>query len=156
MSKIEEKLKEMDLELPAVPKPVAAYVPAIRTGNLVMTSGQLPTRNGEFHHFGHVGGRALTAERAAREARQACLNALAAVKGVIGDLDKITRIIRVVVYVQSAEGFHAQPIVANGASELLLELFGEEKGRHVRSAVGTNALPLNSPVELELTVEVAE
>ncbi|MCB2155214.1 RidA family protein [bacterium] len=156
MSKIEEKLKDLGFELPVAAKPVAAYIPAIRVGNLVMTSGQLPTIDGELHHVGHVGGRVLPAERAARQAERACLNALAAVKGVIGDLDKIKQIVRVVVYVQCEADFHSQPVVANGASELLLQLFGEDRGRHVRSAVGTNALPLNSPVELELTVEVED
>lgn len=153
MPTVEEKLAELDLKLPVVAKPVAAYVPALRVGNLVMTSGQLPTVNGELSHVGHVGSRSLGVEMAADQARQACLNALAAIKQVIGDLDRIKRVVRLVVYVQCEDNFHGQPQVANGASELLLHLFGE-RGQHVRSALGSNSLPLNAPVELELVVEV--
>ncbi len=153
MSRIEDKLAELEYELPPTPKPVAAYVPALRVGNLVMTSGQLPFSDGQLHHVGKVGEHGLTIEQAAECARIACLNALAAVKSVIGDLDNIRRVVRVVVYVQSRDNFHGQPQVANGASVLLKDLFGDA-GQHVRSAVGVNALPMNTPVELELTVEV--
>ncbi|MDK2973447.1 MAG: hypothetical protein PWP23_3202 [Candidatus Sumerlaeota bacterium] len=152
MPQIEETLEKMGCPLPPVAKPVAAYIPAIRTGNLVMTSGQLPMVGGKLDITGKVG-EDVAPEAAAQLARIACLNALAAVKEVIGDLDAIVRVVRVVVFVQSSNNFHGQPAVANGASEFLQAIFGEA-GRHVRSAVGTNALPLNAPVELELTVEV--
>ena len=155
MSRIEAKLQEMGYTLPEVPQPVAAYIPAIRTGNLVMTSGQLPIVAGSLPVTGKVGGTDLSIEAAAGEAQRAALNALAAVKQVIGDLDKIRQVVRVVVYVQSADDFRNQPQVANGASTFLKELFGDA-GQHTRSAVGTNALPLDSPVEVELTVEVAD
>jgi len=152
MARVESRLAEMGLSLPPVAKPVAAYIPATQVGRLVMTSGQLPMVAGSLPATGRVPS-AVTPEQASDLARIACLNALAAVKGVVGDLDRIARVIRVVVYVQSDDGFTAQPAVANGASLFLGELFGEA-GRHVRSAVGVNALPLGSPVELELTVEV--
>lgn len=155
MPQIEDKIRELGFELSDAPKPVAAYIPAIRVGNLVMTSGQLPLVNGQLEHVGRVGSRVVTPELAADQARRCCLNALAAIKQVIGDLDAIKRVVRLVVFVQSEDTFHGQPQVANGASEMLIALFGEN-GKHVRSAIGTNSLPLNSPVELELTVEVAE
>ncbi|MBI5155532.1 RidA family protein [Candidatus Poribacteria bacterium] len=155
MPQIEEKLKAMGLTLPDTPRAVGAYVPAIRVGNLVMTSGQLPTEHGRLNVVGAVGDDGLGIEQGADMARLACLNALAAVKSVAGDLDRVIRVVRLVLYVQSKPHFHGQPVVANGASKFLEELFGEA-GRHVRSSVGTNALPMNSPVELELTVELAE
>ncbi len=149
----EARLIELGIQMPPTPKPVAVYIPAIRTGNLVMTSGQLPMVEGQFIRMGKVGDGGIPPEEAQKDARQACLNALAAVKSVIGSLDKIVRIVRVVVYVQSMDDFHGQPVVANGASRLLEDIFGE-KGKHIRSAVGVNALPLDAPVEVELTVEV--
>ena len=152
MSRIEARLREIGVELPAVSAPVAAYIPATRVGNLVMTSGQLPMVGGKLPRTGCLGG-PVSEEDGAALARTACLNALAAVKGVIGDLDQIKRVVRVVVFVQSTDDFHRQPIVANGASEFLIQVFGDA-GKHIRSAVGTNALPLDAPVELELTVEV--
>lgn len=151
---IEHRLLELNLELPKVPKPVAAYIPAIRVGNLLMTSGQLPTRDGELVAKGSVPSE-VTLEEAQAATRTAALNALAAVAELAGGLDHIHRIIRVVVYVQSDAGFHGQPAVANGASEFLEHLLGE-RGKHVRSAVGVSALPLDAPVELELTVEMEE
>lgn len=152
MPNIEEKLAKLGHPLPAVAKPVAAYIPAVRTGNLVLTSGQLPMVGGKLEVIGKVG-EDVAPEDAAPLARTACLNALAAVKEVIGDLDSIRRIVRVVVYVQSSNNFHGQSAVANGASEFLQEVFGEN-GKHIRTAIGTNALPLNSPVEVELIAEV--
>jgi enamine deaminase RidA (YjgF/YER057c/UK114 family) len=151
MGVIEDRLAELGFELPEVAKPVAAYIPALRVGDLVMTSGQLPMVGGQLVHLGHV--RSEQVHRAAQDARTAVLNALAAVKSVIGDLDRVRQVVRVVVYVQCDNTFHQQPQVANGASELLLEVFGE-KGRHVRSAVGASSLPLNATVEVELTVQV--
>jgi enamine deaminase RidA (YjgF/YER057c/UK114 family) len=149
---IEQKLKELNLELPDAPKPVAAYIPAKQTGNLVFTAGQLPMVNGELISKGLLG-QDIEIEEANKAARICTLNALAAIKGVIGDLDRIKQIVRVVGYVASVPTFTQQPAVVNGASELLLEIFGEN-GKHARSAVGMAVLPLNASVEIELTVEV--
>jgi len=147
-----ERLAELGLSLPAVPIPVAAYLPATRFDDLVFTSGQLPTVDGALIATGRVGAE-VSPEEAYACARTAALNALAAVADHTGDLDVITRVIKVVVYVASAPGFTSQPQVANGASELLAAVFGEA-GRHARSAVGVTSLPLNAPVEVELVVEV--
>jgi enamine deaminase RidA (YjgF/YER057c/UK114 family) len=154
MNTLEAKLGELGVALPPVAKPVAAYIPATRVGNLVMTSGQLPMVEGHLPATGRVG-QDLLPEEAAGLARTACLNALAAAAAVAGGLDKLRRVVRLVVYVQSADDFHGQPAVANGASEFLLALFGDA-GRHARSALGVNALPLNAPVEVELVVEVED
>ncbi len=151
----EARLRELNITLPEAPKPVAIYIPAIRTGNLVLTSGQLPTIEGIMMRTGKVGEGGIAPEEAQKDARQSCLNALAAIRAVIGSLDKIVRVVRVVVYVQSMDNFTNQPIVANGASKLLEDIFGE-KGRHIRSALGVNVLPLNAPVEVELIVEVKD
>ncbi len=155
MSAIENRIEELGHRVPAAPKPVAAYIPAIRTGNLVLTSGQLPMAEGKLLATGCVGDGGLTVAEGADLARTCLLNALASVKGVIGDLDRIVRVVRIVVYVQSKDTFHDQPKVANGASEFAQAVFGEA-GAHARSAVGVNALPLDAPVEVELTVEVAD
>ena len=152
MGKIESKLNELKLSLPDVPKPVAAYIPAKQTGKLVFTAGQLPMVNGELISKGLLG-QDVEIEEANKAARICTLNALAAIKGVIGDLDRIKQIVRVVGYVASVPTFTQQPAVVNGASELLLEIFGEN-GKHARSAVGMAVLPLNASVEIELTVEV--
>jgi enamine deaminase RidA (YjgF/YER057c/UK114 family) len=152
LSKIEERLKDKNLTLPDTPKPVAAYIPAKQTGNLVFTAGQLPMVNGELISKGLLG-QDVEIDEANRAARICTLNALAAIKGVIGDLDRIKQIVRVVGYVASVPTFTQQPAVVNGASELLLEIFGEN-GKHARSAVGMAVLPLNASVEIELTVEV--
>jgi enamine deaminase RidA (YjgF/YER057c/UK114 family) len=152
MSKIENTLKEIGLILPGAPKPVAAYIPAKQTGKLVFTAGQLPMVNGELISKGLLG-QDVEIDEANKAARICTLNALAAIKGVIGDLDRIKQIVRVVGYVASVPTFTQQPAVVNGASELLLEIFGEA-GKHARSAVGMAALPLNASVEIELTVEV--
>lgn len=149
---IEEKLKSMGLSLPPVPKPVAAYIPAVQTGDVVYTSGQIPVAEGKIQYSGKVG-KEVTKEQAYEAAKLCALNALAAVKGVVGDLEKIERIVKVVGFVASAEGFTEQPAVVNGASEFLGELLGE-KGLHARSAVGVAELPLNVPVELEMIVKV--
>jgi enamine deaminase RidA (YjgF/YER057c/UK114 family) len=152
MSKIESKLIELKLVLPETPKPVAAYIPAKQSGNLVFTAGQLPMVKGELISKGLLG-QDLVVDEANKAARICTLNALAAIKGVIGDLDRIKQIVRVVGYVASVPTFTQQPAVVNGASELLLEIFGEN-GKHARSAVGMAVLPLNASVEIELTVEV--
>ena len=153
MSAVAARLAELGLELPAVAAPVAAYVPAVVTGNLVFTSGQLPFVDGVLPATGKVGA-AVTAEDAAALTRRCALNALAAADAAIGSLDRVTRVVKAVVFVNSAPGFTGQPGVANGGSELLGEVFGEA-GRHARSAVGVAELPLDSPVELELVLEFA-
>ena len=152
MSHPEEKLTELGLKLPEVAKPVAAYVPSLRTGNLVYTSGQLPLRDGTLIATGKVGAE-VTAEVAGECAQQCALNALAAVKAQIGDLGSITRVVKVVAFIASTPDFTGQPQVANGASELFGQVFGEA-GQHARSAVGVPVLPLDAPVEVELIVEV--
>ena len=152
MSTPEERLADLGLSVPDVAKPVAAYVPALRSGNHVFTSGQLPMRDGELMLTGKVGGE-VTQEEAVECARQCALNALAAVRAEVGELSAVKRIVKVVAFVASTPDFTGQPLVANGVSELLGEVFGEA-GRHARSAVGVNVLPLDSPVEVELVVEV--
>ncbi|MGK2880181.1 MAG: RidA family protein [Mycobacterium sp.] len=145
------RLTELGIELPEVVKPLAAYVPAVRTGNLVYTAGQLPMVAGTLPATGKVGG-AVTAEEAKRLARISGLNALAAVNSVV-DVDSIVRIVKVVGFVASAPDFNGQPAVINGASELFGEVFGDA-GTHARSAVGVSELPLDAPVEVEVIVEV--
>lgn len=149
---IEAKLKTMGLELPAAPKPVAAYVPAVKVDNFVYTSGQIPFVNGELKCKGKVG-KDLTEAEAYEAAKVCVLNCLSVIKAEIGDLDRIERIVKVVGFVNSAAGFRMQPKVINGASELLGELFGE-KGQHARSAVGVNELPLDAACEVELIVKI--
>lgn len=153
MSHPEEKLAELGLKLPDVAKPVAAYVPAVRTGDLVYTSGQLPLREGTLIATGKVGD-AVTPEVASECAQQCALNALAAVKAEIGDLAKVKRIVKAVAFIASTADFTGQPQVANGASELFGQVFGDG-GQHARSAVGVPVLPLDAPVEVELIVEVS-
>lgn len=149
---IEDRLVELGIALPEPPQPVAIYVPAIRTGNLLFISGQLPMRNGAIQEVGKIGS-ALTVEQGQVAARQATLNALAIARAMLGSLDRVTQVVRLVGYVASAEGFHQQPVVVNGASELLGQIFGE-RGRHARLALGAAELPLNAPVEVELILEV--
>ena len=152
MSTAEARLAELGLTLPTDTPPLAAYVPAVRTGNLVFTSGQLPRVDGELTHVGKVGAE-VTPEQA-KDAAQACaLNAIAALKGEIGDLEKVRRVVKVVGFVASAPDFSGQPGVINGASELLGKVFGDA-GVHARSAVGVAALPMDVPVEVEMIVEV--
>ena len=145
------RLAELGIRLPAVAAPVAAYVPAVRSGQLVYTSGQLPFVDGGLRRTGKVGG-SVDAEDAAHDAKLCALNALAAIDDLVG-LDEVARVVRVVGYVASAEGFTGQPRVVNGASELLGRVFGDA-GRHARSAIGVAELPLGAPVEVELTVEL--
>ena len=147
-----ERLAALGLTLPPVAAPVAAYVPAVRTGNYVYTSGQLPFVDGKLQGTGKVGD-AVAPEDAASFARTAALNALAAAASVAGGLDAIVRVVKVTCFVASATGFTGQAQVANGASELLIEVLGEA-GRHARSAVGMAVLPLDTPVEVELIAEV--
>jgi enamine deaminase RidA (YjgF/YER057c/UK114 family) len=152
MSTPEERLAELGLSVPEVAKPVAAYIPAVRSGHHVFTSGQLPMRDGELMLTGKVGGE-VSQEEAVECARQCGLNAIAAVKAEVGDLSAIKRIVKVVAFVASTPDFTGQPLVANGVSELLGDVFGEA-GRHARSAVGVPVLPLDAPVEVELIVEI--
>ena len=153
MGIIDTALENLGIVLPAAPKPVASYVPFVRTGNLVVVSGQLPSREGKVVYAGAVP-TALSIEQGAEGAKLCVINALAVLKEACdGDLDRVVRIVRIGVFVQSADGFDMQPKVANGASDLLVAVFGE-KGKHARAAVGTNALPLNAAVEVELMAEV--
>jgi enamine deaminase RidA (YjgF/YER057c/UK114 family) len=145
------RLAALGIRLPPVAAPVASYVPAVRSGNLVFTSGQLPFVDGGLRRTGKVGG-SVDIEAAAADAKICALNGLAAIDELVG-LDSVARIVRVVGYVASAEGFSGQPRVVNGASELLGKIFGPA-GEHARSAVGVAELPMGSPVEVELTVEL--
>jgi len=152
MSTPEERLAELGLSVPDVAAPVAAYVPAVRSGNHVFTSGQLPMRSGQLITTGKVGGE-VTQGEAVECARQCGLNALAAIRAELGDLSQVKRVVKVVAFVASTPDFTGQPQVANGVSELLGDVFGDI-GRHARSAVGVPVLPLDAPVEVELIVEV--
>jgi enamine deaminase RidA (YjgF/YER057c/UK114 family) len=145
------RLQELGLVLPQVAAPVASYVPAVRTGDLVYTSGQLPTESGKLAATGKVGAE-VSPEQGKALARICALNALAAV-GSVADIDTVSRVVKVVGFVASAPGFNGQPSVINGASDLLAEVFGDN-GAHARSAVGVSELPLDAPVEVELIVEV--
>ena len=153
MGSVEDRLAELGLTVPDVARPVAAYVPAVRSGSYVYTSGQLPMRSGELVASGTVGG-AVSPEDAAACAQQCALNAIAAVKAELGDLDQVKRVVKVVCFVASVPEFTGQPQVANGASELLGKAFGDA-GVHARSAVGVPVLPLDAPVEVEILVEVS-
>ncbi|MHB1474041.1 MAG: RidA family protein [Dermatophilaceae bacterium] len=157
MSAVEDRLNGFGLTLPDVAKPVAAYVPAVRDGNMIFTSGQLPMVSGALVRTGKVGdGDGLVPAEDARKLAETCaLNAIAAVKSVIGDLDKVTRVVKVVGFVASDPSFTGQPGVINGASELLGKAFGDA-GIHARSAVGVAVLPLDAPVEVEITVSVQD
>ncbi|MEU1999732.1 RidA family protein [Nocardia gamkensis] len=151
MTQWEKNLAELGITLPPVAAPVAAYIPAIRTGSLVYTSGQLPFVNGQLSAVGKVGAE-VSIEEAKEAARLCALNALAAVHDLVG-LDAVVRIVKVVGFVASAPGFGDQPVVINGASEFLGQAFGDA-GKHARSAVGVSELPRNTPVEVELIAEV--
>jgi enamine deaminase RidA (YjgF/YER057c/UK114 family) len=148
----EERLAALGLSVPEVAKPVAAYIPAVRSGIHVFTSGQLPMRDGQLMNTGKVGGE-VSVEEAVACAQQCALNALAAISAELGDLSAVKRVVKVVCFVASTPDFTGQPQVANGVSELLGEVFGDA-GRHARSAVGVPVLPLDAPVEVELIVEV--
>lgn len=152
MSAVEDRLASNGISLPEVAAPVAAYVPAVRTGNYVFTSGQLPMVSGQLIAAGHVGAE-VDPETANACAKQCALNALAAIKSVIGDLDNVVRVVKVVGFVAATPGFTGIPPVINGASELFALAFGDA-GVHARSAVGVAELPLNAPVEVEVIVEV--
>ena len=154
MSQVEARLAELGLSVPEVAVPVAAYVPAVRTGNYIFTSGQLPMVSGELQASGIVG-KDLDEEAAAKAAEICALNIIAAVKSQIGDLDKVVRVVKVVGFVASAPDFTKHPVVINGASNLLGKAFGDA-GVHARSAVGVASLPLNAAVEVEAIVEVRD
>ena len=149
---IKEKLAELGLTLPVAAAPVAAYVPAVRTGNLVFTAGQLPLVDGKIEFVGKVGSD-VTPEQAKDMAQICVLNALAAIS-LVADVDQIEKIVRVGGFVNSVPGFVAIPAVINGASELLIKLFGEVSGKHARTAIGVAELPLNAPVEVEMVVQL--
>lgn len=152
MSTPEERLRELGHELPAVPAPAGAYVPAVRTGPYVYTAGQIPLVDGSVQATGKVGAE-IDLEQAKDLARTCALNALAALKAEVGELSRVRRIVKVLGFVASDPGFYGQPQVVNGASELLGEVFGDA-GKHARSAVGVAVLPFNAPVEVELIAEV--
>ncbi|HET7070925.1 MAG TPA: RidA family protein [Nocardioides sp.] len=152
MGAVEDRLAELGLSVPDVAKPVASYVPAVRTGSYVYTAGQVPLRDGDPVATGKVGA-GVSPEEASACAQQCALNAIAAVKAEIGDLDAVKRVVKVVCFVASAPDFTGQPQVANGASDLLGKAFGDA-GAHARSAVGVAVLPLDVPVEVEIIVEV--
>jgi len=149
---IQAKLAELGLTLPPAAAPVAAYVPAVRTGNLVFTAGQLPLVDGKIPFVGKVGSD-VTPEQAKDMAQICALNALAAIS-LVADVDRIERIVRVGGFVNGIPGFVAIPAVINGASELLIKLFGEVNGKHARTAIGVAELPLNAPVEVEMVVQL--
>jgi len=149
---IQAKLAELGLTLPPAAAPVAAYVPAVRTGNLVFTAGQLPLVDGKIPFVGKVGSD-VTPEQAKDMAQVCALNALAAIS-LVADVDRIERIVRVGGFVNGIPGFVAIPAVINGASELLIKLFGEVNGKHARTAIGVAELPLNAPVEVEMVVQL--
>ena len=149
---IQSKLAELGLTLPVSAAPVAAYVPAVRTGNLVFTAGQLPLVDGKIPFVGKVGSD-VTPEQAKDMAQICALNALAAIS-LVADIDQIERVVRVGGFVNGIPGFVAIPAVINGASELLIKLFGEVNGKHARTAIGVAELPLNAPVEVEMVVQL--
>ena len=152
MPDYEVRVGELGLVIPELPPAAGAYVPAVQSGNLVFCSGQGPYRDGSFVHLGKVGSD-LTLEQGYECARIAALNCLAEIRAVIGSLNRIERIVQVRGFVNCEDDFYDQPKVINGTSELLLEVFGE-KGRHARCALGTSSLPMNTPVEVEMVVEV--
>jgi enamine deaminase RidA (YjgF/YER057c/UK114 family) len=146
-----EKLEQMNLRLPEVAPAVATYVPAVKAGNLLFISGQGPIQDGKYKYIGKVG-QELSLEEGYDAARTVALNCLAVIKHELGDFTRVKRIVKLLAWVNSAPGFNKQPMVINGASDLLVELFGE-KGRHARSAVAANELPFDIPVEIEMIVE---
>lgn len=148
----EEKLKQLGIELPELPKPLGSYVPFVRTGNLVFISGMLPLENGKLLFAGRVGER-VSLDEAVQAARRSAINAIAVLRSAIGSLDSLKRCVKVTGFVASAQDFTDQPRVVNGASDLLFQVFGEA-GLHARAAVGVHILPMNSPVEIEFIFEV--
>ena len=151
---IEEKIKELGYQLPEAPKPLAAYVPAVKVDGFVFTSGQLPTENGVLKYKGKVGAQVSEAE-GIKAAEICALNCLSVIKSVAGSLDNIEQVVKLTAFVNSADFYSGQPKVANGASELLVKIFGD-KGKHARSAVGVSELPLDAPVEIEMIVKLKE
>ena len=149
---IEAKIKELGYTLPEPAKPLAAYIPAIKIDKFVYTAGQLPSTNGQLRYKGKVGFN-ISEEDGQKAAVISLLNCLAVIKSVCGDLDQIEQVIKLTVFVNSADGFINQPMVANGASELLIKIFGDA-GKHVRSAVGVNELPVDAPLEIEMVVKL--
>ena len=149
---VEKKLKELGIELPEAAKPVAAYVPAVKAGDFVYTAGQIPVVDGQVKYTGQIG-KARTVEEGYEAAKICAINCLSAVKSLIGSLDKVEQIVKLTGFVNTEPGYGNQPLVINGASEFLLEVFGE-KGAHARSAVGVSGLPLDSLVEIEMIVKV--
>lgn len=148
----EEKLSELGIELPDLPKPLGSYVPFVRTGNLVFISGMLPLENGKLRYTGRVG-ESVSLDEAVQAARRSTINAIAVLRSAIGSLDAMKKCAKVTGFVASAQDFTDQPKVLNGASDLLFEVFGEA-GLHARAAVGVHILPMNSPVEIEFIFEV--
>jgi enamine deaminase RidA (YjgF/YER057c/UK114 family) len=148
---IEQKLFDLGIEIHEAPKPLASYIPATKVGNLIFTAGQIPLKEGALVYEGKVGSD-ITLEEGVKAAALCTINCLSVIKSEIGSLDNIKRIIKVTVFVNSAEGFTDQPKVANGASDLLVSVFGDA-GKHVRSAVGVSELPIDSSVEIEMIVE---
>jgi len=150
---IEEKIKEiLGYELPVAPKPLAAYVPAVKIDNFVFTSGQLPMKDGRLFAEGKVG-KEVSEEVAIECAKICAVNCLSAIKSVIGKLDSVEQIVKLTVFVNSAVDFHSQPKIANGASEFVVQIFGDT-GKHSRSAVGVSELPLNASVEIEMIAKI--
>lgn len=154
MNSAEKRLADLGIALPDVAKPVANYLPYVRTGNLLFTAGQLPMKDGKLKQTGLLGD-TVTIEQGNACARQCAVNILAIAKAATGDLDKVKRIVKLVGFVASGASFTDQPEVVNGASDLFVEVFGEA-GRHARSAVGVSALPLNAPVEVEAVIEIED
>jgi enamine deaminase RidA (YjgF/YER057c/UK114 family) len=152
MAQVEERLKTLGIELPEVPDPIANYVGAVRTGNLVFLSGRGPRAEGKFVSFGKLG-RDVTVEEGYQAARLTMLNLIASLKSEVGDLDRVRRVVKVLGMVNSEPDFGEQPQVLNGASDLLVEVFGD-RGKHARAAFGVAALPMNTSVEIEMIVEV--
>lgn len=152
MSKIEKRLQELGITLPTPGEPKFTYVPCVQTGNLVFISGQDCRVNGELMYSGKLGSD-VSIEQGKEAARQTMINCLAVLKSHLGDLDRVVKIVKLLGFVNSAPGFAEQPYVINAASDLLVEVFGE-KGKHARSAIGTSELPFDTPVEIEMIVEV--
>lgn len=151
---VEEKIKELGFQLQETPKPLAAYIPAIRIDNFIFTSGQLPIVDGKLKYAGRMGEN-LSEEEGKLAAQIAVLNCLSTVKSIVNNLDKIEQIVKLTVYINSSTTFTNQPEIANGASELLINIFGE-KGKHTRSAVGVGSLPRNSSVEIEMILKIKD
>jgi enamine deaminase RidA (YjgF/YER057c/UK114 family) len=152
MGNIEKKLQEMGIDISNAPKPAASYIPAVQTGNLVYTAGQANKKDGILVYKGKLG-KDLTVEEGYEAAKISIINCLAVLKDHLGSLDRITRVVKLLGFVASMPEFEQQPYVINGASDLLIKIFGE-KGKHARSAIGTNVLPFGTPVEIEMIVEV--